>query len=111
MEKAYIRTEVRHKKFQFTSRHDSFTTKYDSVQKQLGELAVMDDLMSGMLSKSMGQILRVGLGLHVLFHLEDEPGTLLSENISELAIDAAIDFVEVCCQQTAFIAGRGTIDI
>jgi hypothetical protein len=46
MEKAYIRTEVRHKKFQFTSRHDSFTTKYDSVQKQLGELAVMDDLMS-----------------------------------------------------------------
>jgi hypothetical protein len=60
MEKAYIRTEVRHKKFQFTSRHDSFTTKYDSVQKQLGELAVMDDLMSGR-SWSMYQIFLLNL--------------------------------------------------
>lgn len=30
--------------------------------------------------------------------------------ISEAAIKAAEDFVDICCQQTAFLAGRGNID-
>ena len=33
----------------------------------------------------------------------------LPENISEEAIIAAIDFVGLCLQQTAFMAGRGQI--
>ena len=30
-------------------------------------------------------------------------------NISEAAVIASIDFVKLCCQQTAFIAGRGDL--
>jgi len=60
-----------------------------------------------MLSKSKGQILRVAATFHVLFHLkspEDVP-----TQISEEAMAAAITFVGMCCQQTAYIAGRGDI--
>lgn len=80
-----------------------------------------------MLSKSKGQVLRVAAILHVLFYLgkdgEDEDdlhedkgekdgvdaiyrdaGNIDSE-ISEKALKAAINFVSLCCQQTAFIAG------
>lgn len=59
-----------------------------------------------MLSKSLGQILCV---MHVLFHMESEDS--LPETISESAIEAAIDFVEVCCQHTAYVTGRGDINI
>ena len=68
---------------------------------------------AGMLSKSMGQILRVSAALHVLFDTEgdkENPITMDEKTtVSALAIEAAIDFVEVCCQQTAHIAGRGNI--
>ena len=59
------------------------------------------------LCKSKGQILRVAATFHVLFHLkspEDVPA-----QISEEAIATAITFVGMCCQQTAFMAGRGDI--
>ena len=59
----------------------------------------------GLLSKSMGQTLRVAASMHVLFQLEDEEP--LPSTISDQAINAAINFVEVCCQQTAYISGRG----
>lgn len=60
-----------------------------------------------MLSKEKGLILRVAGMLHVLFHLESS-GDISSE-ISIEAIEAAKDFVDVCCQHTAFVAGRGEI--
>ena len=68
-----------------------------------------------MLSKSKGQVLRVAASLHVLFQLEadEEHGddfVITVENdteITEGAIKASINFVTMCCQQTAFIAGRG----
>lgn len=60
-----------------------------------------------MLSKSLGQVIRVSAVLHVLFHVDEEES--LPDTISEMAIEAAIDFVEVCCQQTAYITGRGNI--
>jgi len=63
---------------------------------------------AGLLSKSIGQTLRVAASVHVLFGMEDEEP--LPNTISYMAIKAAIDFVEVCCQQTAYIAGRGTIN-
>ena len=59
-----------------------------------------------MISKSQGQILRVSASMHALFSLENEE---LCDVITTDAIDAAIHFVEVCCQQTAYIAGRGDL--
>ena len=76
-----------------------------------------------MLSKSKGQILRVATALHVLFNIstDDEDGSIVTEEddtndimvpvvITERAILAAINFVELCCQQTAYMAGRGDIE-
>ncbi len=60
-----------------------------------------------MISKSTGQILRVSAVMHALFNLEGEE---LGNTITPVAIQAAIHFVEVCCQQTAYIAGRGELD-
>ena len=62
---------------------------------------------AGMLSKSKGQILRVAATLHVLFHI-DTPLAIPSV-IGEDAMKAAIDFVDVCIQQAAFLAGRGNV--
>ena len=61
-------------------------------------------ITTGMLSKSKGQILRVAATLHVLFHREN-PVTL-----SEEAVKAAENFVEVCVQHAAYLAGRGAIE-
>ncbi len=61
-----------------------------------------------MLSKSHGQILRVAGVMHVLFHLEI-PQTV-SEKISEKALLAALDFVELRNQHAAFLAGKGLIE-
>ena len=62
-----------------------------------------------MLSKSKGQILRVAATFHVLFTLKGPAELEISSEISEGAIAAAIKFVQLCCQQTAHMAGRGNI--
>ena len=61
-----------------------------------------------LLSKSSGQILRVNAAIHVFFNLENEKP--LSTIIAPSAIEAAIHFIEVCCQHTAYITGHGKID-
>ena len=58
---------------------------------------------AGMKSKSLDQILRVSGVMHVLFSLEEEN---VDDTVTVAAINAAIHFVEVCCQQTAYIAER-----
>ena len=63
---------------------------------------------SGMLSKSRGHVLRLAAVLHMLFSIES-PDENLDEEISEEAIKAAVNIVQVACQQTAFIAGKGTL--
>ena len=60
-----------------------------------------------MLSKSRGQILRVAATLHVLFHM-DTPQAIPQE-ISCEALKSAKNFVEVCNQHVAHLAGRGII--
>lgn len=50
----------------------------------------------GMLSKSRGYLLHVSVVLHVLFNLQREDE--LPEIISNEAIMAAMDFVNVSCQ-------------
>ena len=64
-------------------------------------------LYTGMLSKSKGLILRVAAVMHVAFHLET-PHTIPKEICSE-ALEAAQDFIDMCCQHAAFMAGRGEI--
>ena len=54
-----------------------------------------------MLSKSKGQVLWVDATLYNLFHLDDFAGEI--DNAS------TINLVEMFCQQTAFIAGKGDI--
>ena len=64
----------------------------------------------GMLSKSKGQVLRVSAAFHFLFNINNSNDDMeLSDEISEEAICASINFVALCCQQTAFMAGRGKI--
>ena len=60
-----------------------------------------------MLSKCKGLILRIAGVLHVLFGTESTDN--LSTEISNKAIAAAQDFVDVCCKHAAFVAGRGDI--
>ena len=64
-------------------------------------------ITTGMLSKNRGQVLRVAAIFHVLFKIDEEGPA--SDCISQAAITAAIDFVEVAAQQTAYIGGRGNI--
>ena len=63
---------------------------------------------AGMLSKSKGQILRVAATLHVMFHI-NTPLTI-PDVISNEAVKAAIDLVDVCIQHAAFLAGRGDVN-
>lgn len=60
-----------------------------------------------MLSKSRGHVLRVAATMHVLFHLETP--LAISGTISETALKAAQEFVEVCNQHVSFLSGRGDI--
>ena len=68
-----------------------------------------------MLSKSKGQVLRVAAALHIFF--QDEIDTNDKIKVSEVentlsneAILAAKNFVEICCQHASFMGGRGIID-
>ena len=61
-----------------------------------------------MLSKSLGQVMRIATVLHVLFHL-DTPQAI-SPEISDDALKAALDFVELCLEHTSYLAGKGSMD-
>ena len=63
--------------------------------------------IAGMLSKSKGQILRVSAVLHVLFHIDTPPS--IPQTISEDAVKAADNFVDLCLQHAASLAGRGNM--
>ena len=56
-----------------------------------------------------GQILRVAAAFQILFNVSATVEDREDDTILENAILASINFVELCCQQTAFIAGRGDI--
>ena len=44
----------------------------------------------------------------MLFSIESDQS--LSSEVSEMAVKAAVNFVETSCQQTAFVAGKGLIE-
>ena len=59
-----------------------------------------------MLNKSRGQVLRVAAVLHTLFSVDDEN---IEVKISNKAMKAVVDFVCTACQQTTYVAGRGSL--
>lgn len=64
-----------------------------------------------MLDKQKGQILRVAASFQVLFTMDGSKESIDDEAlvISDDALSASINLVELCCQQAAFTAGRGDI--
>ena len=90
----------------------SFLLVRDLANKELRIKPLRAFYLLGMLSKSMGQILRVSVALHILFRVEHEDSLQdpVPDIISQEAIKAAINFVEVCCQHSAYISGHGQID-
>lgn len=63
---------------------------------------------AGMLSKSRGHVLRLAAVFHMLFCIE-LPDEDLDDEIPEVALKAAVNFVQVACQQTAYMAGKGLL--
>ena len=63
---------------------------------------------SELLSKSRGQLLWLATVLHMLFSIDnaEEP---LAEEVSEAAIKAAVNFIRTASQQTAYIAGKASL--
>ena len=112
---------------------DIFQTKHDEVVKQLVTISCMDDLLSGMfewtsylddcllmqrhncenyvhlgmLSKSKGQCLRVAATMHVIFNWKTPQN--IPTVISDDALKAADNFVSMCVQHAAYLAGRGEL--
>ena len=66
------------------------------------------NVTSGLLSKSRGQLLRLATVLHMLFSIDDTEQPL-AEEVSEAAVKAAVNFIQTASQQTAYIAGRGSL--
>lgn len=60
-----------------------------------------------MLSKSRGEVFRLATVMHMLFSI-DSVNCSIPEEILEIALKAAVNFVQTACQQTAYIAGRET---
>ena len=85
----------------------AFVAKHDGIQTQLESICGRDELLSGLLSKAKGQLLRVATCLHVLFKLETPDN--IEVEISDQALLAATDFVDVCCDHASMITGRRCI--
>lgn len=86
-----------------------FSKKYDEIQDELEELCGIDNLLTGILSKSKGQILRLAAVFNALFSLDDEHE--LHSAISEAAVKAAINYIEVCSEHAAIIGGRKSLSV
>ena len=69
---------------------------------------ICNTVFVGMLSKSKGQILRVAAVMQVLFHWENPHN--IPNDITDEALKASINFVEVCIQHTAYLAERPEIE-
>ena len=61
-----------------------------------------------MLSKSRSQALQLAPVMHLLFHFGEEGN--LSDDVSDAAMKAAINFAIVSCERTAMITGKGSVE-
>lgn len=88
--------------------NEAFQKKFDGIQEQLQDLCGTDDLLTGVLSKSKGQILRLAAVFNALFSLD--PNHPITGNLlSTASVKAAINFIETCNEHTAIIGGRKTV--
>ena len=85
----------------------AFVSKHDGIQTQLESICGRDELLSGFLSKAKGQLLRAATCLHVLFKLETPDN--IEVEISDQALSAAINFIDVCCDHASLITGRRSV--
>lgn len=67
------------------------------------------DFYIGLLSESRGLVLCVATVLHLLFYVDKEDEEIPSA-MSKDALTAEIDFVQLACQQTAYVVGRGRVE-
>lgn len=81
-----------------------FEEKFDIIQEQLADLSGKDELLTGVLSKAKGQILRAAAGLHPLFSIDSQHPR--SEELLSVSIIATINLIEVCNEHTGLIGGR-----
>ena len=80
---------------------NEFHSKFDEIQEQLEELCGMDDLITGVLSKSKGQILRLSAIFNALFSID--PSLKCESELSSSSVKAAINFIEVCSEHLAIV--------
>ena len=83
---------------------EKFGNKYDMIQEQLEDMCGTDDLLTGVLSKSKGQILRLAAIFNALFGID--AGYETKEYLSDKSIEAAINFVDVCIEHATIIGGK-----
>ncbi len=83
--------------------HEStkFKSKFDEIQGKLEELCGRDDLLTGVLSKSKSAV------FNALFSLD--PNYPLSDILSDKAVAAAVNFVELCNEHITIIGGRANV--
>ena len=79
---------------------NEFPSKFDEIQEQLKDLCGMDDLITGVLSKSKGQILRLSAVFNALFSIDP------SLKCESKLFSSAINFIEVCSKHLAIVSGR-----
>ncbi|KXJ15408.1 hypothetical protein AC249_AIPGENE10238 [Exaiptasia diaphana] len=84
----------------------SYCRVFNEIQNKLKNIAGYDDMITGMLSKSKGQILPVAGVFSVLFEIGLENVT---EEITDVALAAAINFVELSCDHAFFLASRSSV--
>ena len=95
----------------FTSGHCLGTTKSSKqikvCKKNLRNCAEWMIVSLVSYSKSKGQILKLAAVFNALFSLE--PSHPLNDQLSDISVKAAINFIETCNEHTAIIGGRKTL--
>ena len=77
---------------------------FDLLQGYLRKLCGHDDFVTGILSKQKGQALRVAAIMNAMFSLDCN--YTLETTLSEDAVKAAINFVQVCGDHASLLSGR-----
>jgi len=82
----------------------SYRQMFDLLQGYLRKLCGHDDFVTGILSKQKGQALRVAAVMNAMFSLDCN--CTLETTLSEDAVKAAINFVQVCADHASLLSGR-----
>ncbi|XP_065899115.1 uncharacterized protein [Dysidea avara] len=113
--------------FQLSENYSGFAAYYDEIQLQLERIAGIDESLSGLLSKSRGQVLRMAAVLHVLFTIKGddvqcEDNDRAADGTTDQQLDdgdldvvhdktvkVAINIVRKSIQHSLYMTGRCTL--